>query len=562
MPASEQTHQIAARRVPVLIVGSPAQDWAALTKWTSSNHWREVFDKKPRVEYRAQFRNPVANMNLEKDLSQIALQAGFFAKADFEDATLLPRPSRFLWQSLHQVRNGSDGSANESLGDYPSAASSETLQPSLDKPGALFAYLTTEIRELNRSLLTDVSPHDFWFIGDGDRVRTGSTAGEPSNRSEQTSVDASGRATSHASTQHSQDLRVWFSRPLVVAPEQLGSGNEPTIDVVMHYDTNHNFNAGIVGRKTFLLLPPSAWQEVMPNPVFHPSDRHSRVPLATVAAALADDSHKSPFNNRRSEGHGSARQPNISGGQLVYADVGPGEVLYIPPFYFHAVETNGSRSATSRDNDEGAINAHINVNAFSMSREWETMLNLSSLTGHVVQALLKEAQASRPHQDIPGMVAHFLRTLIPRFFQFHGERDKMASFTRRAGEFLNAVLDARWRPLPATGIPDTYQCVDFEARKCPLAATLTRQQLDVVEKSVNDIMRVVERGLPCDRRTGESGTFGDMHEHVAHTHITTHRCAVRELLLADFIEGIALVLFRQKACHFLQCAAAAASAWV
>jgi hypothetical protein len=38
-----------------------------------------------------------------------------------------------------------------------------------------------------------------------------------------------------------------------------------------------------------------------------------------------------------------------------------------------------------------------------------------------------------------------------------------------------------------------------------------------------------------------------------------HHFAVRELLLADFIEGIALVLFRTQACFFLQCAAAAAA---
>lgn len=105
----------------------------------------------------------------------------------------------------------------------------------------------------------------------------------------------------------------------------------------MHYDTSHNFYVPIEGNKRFLLMPPSA-HELGLQPSLHPHYRHLRQEKSVISHV------------------------NSNAMEIV---VGPGDVLFIPAFWFHEVETV----------DDYAIA----LNFWSVSDEYEIMEHAFSL---------------------------------------------------------------------------------------------------------------------------------------------------------------------------------------
>ena len=96
----------------------------------------------------------------------------------------------------------------------------------------------------------------------------------------------------------------------------MGSANTTA---AMHYDTSSNYYIPLQGRKRFTLLPPSVQSRGL-YPALHPYYRHLRP--AAVASVL-----------------GSANGIAQHAAGLREVVVGPGDVLFIPAFWFHQVET-------------------------------------------------------------------------------------------------------------------------------------------------------------------------------------------------------------------------------
>lgn len=90
-----------------------------------------------------------------------------------------------------------------------------------------------------------------------------------------------------------------------------------------HYDEQQNFFAQIHGYKRFLLFPPEQFECLYPHPVYHPHDRQSQVDFD------APDYEKFP---------------KFKEVKAVETIVGPGDVLFIPMYWWHHVESipNGS----------------------------------------------------------------------------------------------------------------------------------------------------------------------------------------------------------------------------
>ncbi|KAL4239511.1 Hypoxia-inducible factor 1-alpha inhibitor [Mactra antiquata] len=86
----------------------------------------------------------------------------------------------------------------------------------------------------------------------------------------------------------------------------------------VHYDEQENFFAQIYGEKRFLLFHPDQYENLYPYPVYHPHDRQSQVEL--------DSPDFDRFPNAR----------NLQGYEGV---VKPGDVLYIPMYWWHQVES-------------------------------------------------------------------------------------------------------------------------------------------------------------------------------------------------------------------------------
>ncbi|CAE8604561.1 unnamed protein product, partial [Polarella glacialis] len=85
-----------------------------------------------------------------------------------------------------------------------------------------------------------------------------------------------------------------------------------------HYDLQPNLHVQLTGRKRFILFPPDAWPHLYPFPVHHDLDRRSMVDLDAP-----DDS----------------RFPMWRGAQGQIVELEPGDALYIPPYWWHHVQS-------------------------------------------------------------------------------------------------------------------------------------------------------------------------------------------------------------------------------
>ena len=103
----------------------------------------------------------------------------------------------------------------------------------------------------------------------------------------------------------------------VISAMHLFVGSEATC-YHTHYDLNPNLHFQLVGRKRFLLFPPDSWPHLHPFPIHHDLDRRSRVNLD------APDDERFPTWR---EARGMA------------IELQPGDCLYIPPFWWHHVQT-------------------------------------------------------------------------------------------------------------------------------------------------------------------------------------------------------------------------------
>lgn len=108
-----------------------------------------------------------------------------------------------------------------------------------------------------------------------------------------------------------------------------------------HYDEQENFFAQISGYKHCVLFPPDQFQGLYPYPVSHPCDRQSQVDI--------DDPDLDRF-------------PKFRHVQAVETIVGPGEVLYIPMYWWHNIESVGAIQQQPPSGSQYDVPVTISVN--------------------------------------------------------------------------------------------------------------------------------------------------------------------------------------------------------
>ena len=250
--------------------------------------------------------------------------------AEFFD--LCDAPPHSPTPSASASRTDTDGSTSTSTSGQPSP------------PPAGFAYFSEELLACCPALAADLQPApcvDVFRVNDPHQPR-----------------HSHAHSHSHASV---PTMAIGLGPPLPgVAELRPVQDTDPALFLWMgkagvatnaHWDDVHNFFVQISGRKRFLLFPPSATPLMYPYPKLHPSSRQSQINFSAPygaygpglgthsepadgadsdACAGADSMYASPFPLLTPRAFLSHAAPRV-------AELGPGDVLYLPPRWYHHV---------------------------------------------------------------------------------------------------------------------------------------------------------------------------------------------------------------------------------
>ena len=153
----------------------------------------------------------------------------------------------------------------------------------------------------------------------------------------------------------------------------------------MHFDASANLFVQVRGRKRFVLVDPIHWDALRLHPQLHPANRQSRVVGSGIGHGedgggggggggggdRSDD--RGEVNRARRDGaeplsgnedgeseYTRVVDPDRTHGTYV-VELGPGDVLYIPPFHFHEVTVLGGSGGGTGNDREHDFSCSVNV---------------------------------------------------------------------------------------------------------------------------------------------------------------------------------------------------------
>lgn len=137
------------------------------------------------------------------------------------------------------------------------------------------------------------------------------------------------------------DLLSLGSRSHSITEAALWAG-PPGISSPLHYDAAHNIYHQLLGVKRFILFPPSKHMRLYPR--LHPSTRQSQINLRSVPS----ESGKCPAGGQGSVVAGNFwEQLQNNSLEAVEIVLHPGDVLYIPPYWWHRASVPAEAEETS-----------------------------------------------------------------------------------------------------------------------------------------------------------------------------------------------------------------------
>lgn len=196
-------------------------------------------------------------------------------------------------------------------------------------------------------------------------------------------------------------INVWMGQPRVIAH--------------CHYDGYHNFYAQLFGRKKFTLIRPSNWPGLYPYPFLHPSHAQAQVNLSDFESASGD-------------------YPLVERVEAFEAYLEPGDLLYVPPLWFHHVES---------------LDVSISVNVWTDSQQTELMER-----AFAIPLPINEMHFPNEHTKAIA-TSHLLHTLLEQVCQYKDcaktTTDKFSTPTDKhwneAQYFLHRLWAVRYKTL-------------------------------------------------------------------------------------------------------------------
>jgi len=243
-----------------------------------------------------------------------------------------------------------------------------------------YSHLFATTKYLEEPLGKDINPRDFLVVVDDERLLE--------------------------NLANVFDTNLWMSREGIVAG--------------LHQDMTHNMFAQIYGCKRFLIVEYDQWKRLKFFPTDHPNDRQSQMEIDEVATNFLREREK-PI------------------GAMV-ADIGAGDVLYLPPLFPHRV-------AAFKCNDQ---NHSISINTWSTGVVQQ--LAKTANNKQVIPQLFQEYDEER-HEERVGALALYLRILI----------ENVSSMSVK--DFLDVIVKGSFSSQKK--MADALHCSDFNSTLCP-----------------------------------------------------------------------------------------------
>lgn len=170
--------------------------------------------------------------------------------------------------------------------------------------------------------------------------------------------------------------------------------SSPEVALHTHFDQDHNFFVQIHGRKRIVLFPPSASDWLYPYPRTHPLWHKSQVDFQRPVRSVFPD-----YDRALS----SALQVTLE----------PGDLLYIPPYWWHRVETLSSSASVSSWSTFSAVESNMSA-LYGLSHQFDSLVEergrvfaLRLYLDMIVEKLYSDG-------DTPSVFHRLLATRYPR----------------------------------------------------------------------------------------------------------------------------------------------------
>ncbi len=230
-----------------------------------------------------------------------------------------------------------------------------------------------------------------------------------------------------------------------------------------HYDTSHNLHSISYGKKRFILFPPEAYSDLKLYPCLHQFYRQIQMPVNEVLE--------------------SSTIQKLNGIDITLY---PGDVLYIPPYWFHCVIT---------------LETTLSVNVWSQSEAFNTMETIYSLP--------------LPFEESWGQ------------------------------ELLLKTVDYFWEHLASQLFENTYETLMKEVvveRYAPLVKKFTTKEKNSHFSKIVNLCR--DRSLPLSNIPQEN--MEQIHQNIntlAKMFLTIRKQSVRAINFGNYVEHIAFRIF-------------------
>jgi hypothetical protein len=177
----------------------------------------------------------------------------------------------------------------------------------------------------------------------------------------------------------------------------------PDIGPWWHYDQDHNFYVQVSGTKRFILVPPWETPNMHVYPQIHPRNHKSQVDFDHPNLAA------------------TPRYANVTG--ALVAELKPGEVLYIPPYWWHHVRSH-VRSVSLASWSQSGIYRVMRYGLYKRSFAMDDLPAASPMRRAAFRYLL----------------LHIARSL-------YGPTLTPSTRSTSEGNFFRSIVEQRWEPI-------------------------------------------------------------------------------------------------------------------